>query len=125
MAAAERVEIPGSRREREPHHERVGDADSDRMIEVTVYLRPANSLDCVDEQGDRPPAERRTISREELARDHGAAEDDVAAVHRFASEYGLEVAAADPARRAIILRGTVSAMARAFGTDELGLSEHP
>ena len=125
MAAAERVEIPGSRREREPHHERVGDADSDRMIEVTVYLRPSSSLDWVDEQAERPLAERRTISREELARDHGAAEDDVAAVHRFASDYGLEVGDSDPARRAIVLRGTVAAMARAFGSDELGLFEHP
>jgi kumamolisin len=125
MAAAERVEIPGSRRDFDPEHPRVGDADANKPIEVTVYLRPAGSLDWVDEQAQRPPAERQVMSREELAREHGADEQDVAAIESFAHEYGLEVVNVDPARRAITLRAPVEAMARAFGTPELGLFEHP
>ena len=45
---AERVEIPGSARKADPQHERVGEVDHDKPIEVTVYLRPSGSLDWVD-----------------------------------------------------------------------------
>ena len=41
--------------------------DSDKTIDVTVYLRPSGSLDWVDQEAGRAPAERRTMSREELA----------------------------------------------------------
>lgn len=125
MAAAERVEIPGSQREFESEHSRVGDADASKQIEVTVYLRSSSSLDWVDKEAGRPSAERRTISREELARTYGASDEDVAAVRSFANQYGLEVASVDPGRRTVALRGTVSAVAAAFGAQELGLYQHP
>ena len=50
---AQRVEIPGSAREADPHHPRVGDVDPDKPIEVTVYLRPSGSLDWVDQEAGR------------------------------------------------------------------------
>ena len=46
----------------------------DSSIEVTVYLRPSGSLDWVDEEALRAPAERRTLSREELARENRASD---------------------------------------------------
>ena len=122
---AQRVEIPGSRREADPEHQRVGEVDHDKQIEVTVYLRPSGSLDWVDQEAARPPAERRTLSREELASATGASDADIAAVRSFAGEYGLEVSAVDQARRAVSLRGTVQAVADAFGAQGLGLFEHP
>jgi kumamolisin len=125
MGSAERVEVPGSRRELEPGHQRVGDPDHDKTIEVTVYLRPSTSLEWIDEEASKPPAQRRTMSREELAAEYGAAEHDLAAVRSFASEFGLEVAASDPGRRTVTLRGTVDAVGRAFGAEQLGLFEHP
>ena len=95
---AERVEIPGSGRAASPQHQQVGEVDRDKPIEVTVYLRPSGSLDWVDQQAGRPPSERRTISREELADATGASDEDIAAVRSFAGEYGLEVASVDKGR---------------------------
>lgn len=125
MASAKRVEIAGSQRDFDPQHPRVRDADSDKQIEVTVYLRSSGSLDWVDEEAGRLPAERRTISREELASSYGASDQDIAAVRSFANEYGLEVTAVDQGRRSVSLRGTVEAVARAFGAQDLGLFQHP
>ena len=122
---AQRVEIPGSGRKASPQDQRVGEVDRDKSIEVTVYLRPSAPLDWVDQEAGRPPAERRTISREELAGAHGASDEDIAAVRSFASEYGLEVASVDQGRRAVSLRGTVQAFADAFGAHDLQLYDHP
>jgi kumamolisin len=122
---AQRVEIPGSAREADSQHPRVGDVDPDKPIEVTVYLRPSGSLDWVDQEAGRAPAERRTLSREELASATGASDEDIAAVRSFAGESGLEVVAVDQGRRAMTLRGTVKAVAEAFGAQGLQVYEHP
>ncbi len=122
---AQRVEIPGSAREADSQHPRVGDVDPDKPIEVTVYLRPSGSLDWVDQEAGRAPAERRTLSREELASASGASDEDIAAVRSFAGESGLEVVAVDQGRRAMTLRGTVKAVAEAFGAQGLQVYEHP
>jgi kumamolisin len=123
--AQQRMEIPGSARDIDPQHQRVGEVDWDKPIEVTVYLRPSQSLDWVDQEAGRPFAERRTMTREELASATGASDDDVAAVRSFAKEMGLDVTAVDKGRRAVTLRGTVKAVADAFGVPELQLFEHP
>jgi kumamolisin len=122
---AQRVEIPGSTREADTQHQRVGEVNKDESIEVTVYLRPSGSLDWVDQEAGKAPAERRTLSREELASATGASDEDIAAVRKFAGEYGLEVGAVDQGRRAMTLRGTVQAVADAFGVQDLQLYEHP
>ena len=103
----------------------IGEVDLRREISVTVYLRASVSLDWVDQEAGRAPAERRTLSRSELATGYGARDEDVAAVRAFAGQYGLDVAEVDGGRRAVQLRGTVEAMAQAFGAQELELLEHP
>ena len=122
---AERVEIPGSARKADPQHERVGEVDRDKPIEVTVYLRRSGSLDWVDQEARRVPSERRTMTRDELADATGASDDDIAAVRSFGREYGLEVTSVEKGRRAVSLRGTVQSVAEAFGAQGLQLFEHP
>jgi kumamolisin len=122
---AERVQLPGSEREFQAQHERIADADADKQIEVTVYLRARGTLDWVDDEARRLPTDRRSITHEDLARGYAAREDDVEAVRSFARDSGLEVAAVDPARRTVTLRGSVEAIARAFGARDLGVYEHP
>ena len=122
---AKRVEIPGSERIADPQHQLVGNVDKDKPIEVTVYLRPSGSLDWVDEEAGRPPSERRTLSRKELADATGASDEDIAAVRSFAGEYGLEVTSVEKGRRAVSLRGAVESVAEAFGAQGLQLFEHP
>ena len=118
---AQRVEIPGSARVADPQHERVGEVDQDKPIEVTVYLRPSGSLDWVDQQAGRPPSERRTMSREELASAAGASDEDIAAVRSFAGEHGLELTGVEKGRRAVSLSGTIQAVADVFGVQGLQL----
>jgi len=125
QASADRVAIPGSDREPVSGHPRVGEPEPDTEVEVTVYLRPVAPLDWVDQEAARPPDERRTLSRQELAEEHGANQDDADAVKAFAAEYGLEVAEVDLARRSVRLRGKLDAVARAFGAQSLGSFEHP
>jgi len=103
----------------------VGEVDRGATVEVTVYIRPSGSLDWVDQEAGRAPGQRRLVSRSDLADACGASDEDVAAVRSFASRYGLKVSEVDPGRRAMKLRGTVDAVARAFGVDELRLFEHP
>ncbi|MGO9906047.1 MAG: protease pro-enzyme activation domain-containing protein [Solirubrobacteraceae bacterium] len=103
----------------------IGEVDLRREISVTVYLRASGSLDWVDQEAGRALSERRAVSRSELATRYGASDEDVAAVRSFAREYGLDVAEVDAGRRAVQLRGTVDAMARAFGAQDLQLLEHP
>ncbi len=122
---AQRVEIPGSARAVDPEHQQVGAVDSEKTIDVTVYLRPSGSLDWVDQEAGRAPAERRTMSRDELASATGASDEDIAAVRSFAGENGLEVVAVDKGRRAMTLRGTVKAVAEAFEAQGLQVYEHP
>ncbi len=125
MQSSQRVQVPGSQRELDPHHQRIGDVDGNEQIEVSVYLRASASLDWIDREARHPSAERNTISREELASSYGASDEDIAAVRSFADEYGLEVTAVDRGRRVVSLRGTVSAMAEAFGVRDLAMLEHP
>ena len=121
--ASDRVEIPGSAREVNHTHARVGDIDQQAEIEVSVYLRAPGSLDWVDQEAGRPPNARRRLTREEWAQTQGAATADIDAVKSFAADAGLSVTNVDAARRVVHLRGTVEAMAAAFGATMVGLFE--
>ena len=115
MSASDRVPVPGSERQIEPGHSRIGDVDPRDEVDVTVYLRPQAPLDWVDAEAARPPAERRQVSREDWERAHGASAEDIAAVSAFAERSGLTVTGVDPGRRVVALRGTLKATADAFG----------
>lgn len=121
MQASHRVEVPGSGREINRSHVRTSDADLQREIEVTVYLRPRAPVDWVDAEAARPPDQRRRVTREEWAAAHGADPKDVAAVRAFAESYGLTVGEVDLARRSMKLRGTVQAVADAFEAQIAGV----
>jgi kumamolisin len=54
------------------------------------------------------------MSREEFAEKHGAADEDFAAVTKFADAHELTVVQQDAARRTIVLSGTVAQFSEAF-----------
>ncbi|HWE08925.1 MAG TPA: S53 family peptidase [Solirubrobacteraceae bacterium] len=120
MSAAERVPVPGSERQIDPGHRRIGDVDPRDDVQLTVYVRPQAPVDWVDEEAARPPGERRSLSRDEWARAHGASPDDIAAVRAFAEGAGLTVTGVDPVRRAIHMHGPLEAAAAAFGAQMQG-----
>lgn len=114
MSASDRVQVPGSERQLDAAHTRVGDIDAQAKIDLTVYVRGRAALDWVDEEAARPPAQRRIPSRVQWADTQGASGDDIAAVVSFANQQQLEVTSVDPGRRAIGLRGTLEAVTAAF-----------
>jgi kumamolisin len=103
----------------------VGEADPRERLEVTVLLRRKNAQELRDrikklEQGDRSDG---ALSRTAFAERHGSDAGDMAGVKTFAALNGLAVVEADPARRTVILGGTVAQFNRAFGV-ELRRFEH-
>ena len=120
MEASDRVALAGSERRIEPGHARVGDIDGNATIDVTVYVRPKTDLGWVDAEAAKPPADRHRPSREEWAEQQGADPADLAAVREFAQSAGLDVVEEDAARRSVRVRGTVDAVAAAFGAQMEG-----
>lgn len=96
---------------------RIGPADGTQVVEVTVRLRRGSDpgeFPSDAELGAGLPASRNYLTREEFAAKHGARASDVAAVRAFAESNGLQVSSVDPARRTVMLSGTVAAFSAAF-----------
>jgi kumamolisin len=111
MANERRLTVPGSDRKPLPGANRVAAIKEDEIIHVTVILRRR--------QKPAPPVPGglKHESREQYEVVHGASASDLAAVERFAHEYGLTVSERHPERRSIKVSGTADAMQRAFGTE--------
>jgi hypothetical protein len=103
MSAPEgRVPLPGSERAPVADARRVGDVDPQRLIQVTVVVRPrggderARALEAI--AGSEAPAA--PLSHDEFAERLGAKPADLERVAEFARAHGLEVVESDPGRRA-------------------------
>ena len=112
LAKSSRPPIPGSRD--------LGAVDPSEVIEVTVRLRPRTPLaelsKHVHSLAAQAPADRRHLSREEFAREHGASPEDIAKVKAFAHDHDLTVKDASEGRRSVHLIGSAEAMSKAFQT---------
>jgi len=110
--------VPGSERSVMPGAIVSGDVAPDERFEVTVRLRAKPSSRSLGDGGaheDRPPAQRKYLSREEYAAGHGADPQDIAKVNAFATAHQLAVVESNAARRSVVLSGTASTLAAAFG----------
>jgi kumamolisin len=118
MAEFERyVAVPGSERKPLAGAVEVGPTDPNSEITVTVLVRRRHDSQLaalIDEQAAKPPAERRYLSREELASQYGADPDDIRRVEEFAAQHGLTVVKSDPATRTVVLAGRVADFSSAF-----------
>ena len=112
----DRVELKGSTRSALPGGKDVGPADPNQQIEVSVVLRhgsKSGDLPALDQMASRLPRERKYLTREEFAKQHGASAQDIEKIRAFAAQYGLKVA--NLASRTVKLTGTVQAFNDAFG----------
>jgi len=118
LAGSERAPLKGARE--------IGPANPSEIVDVTIRLRSrAGKKPIVDANEFKKPVEKRTIlSRKDFEQLHGADPGSIARVETFAREHNLTVKEKSPARRTVILSGTVSAMNQAFGV-ELKQYEHP
>ena len=107
----DRKVVPGS--DRTPLHgaRAVGPVPGDERFEVTVRVRrrtPVQNLAPQALHADALPAQRRYMTREEYAKDHGADPADIAKVEKFAKDHGLVVVDASTDRRSVFLSGTAA-----------------
>ena len=118
LAGSERAPMDGARE--------IGPANPNETVDVTIRLRSrAGKKPMVSADAYTKPIEERTIlSRKEFEQRHGADPDSIARVETFARQHKLTVKEKSPARRTVILSGTVTAMNEAFGV-ELKEYDHP
>jgi kumamolisin len=113
----EKVAIPGSNREIPRRAQRIGTANPNEVIEVTVVVRPSASSDSstvAEKIGSQAIRDRKYQTREEFASKNGASVEDLEKVKQFAQQYGLRVIEADPGRRTVRLSGSVDSFTKAF-----------
>jgi kumamolisin len=115
VAADGRVEVPGTE-PTVPGGDVIGALEPSTRLEVTVMVRPRQSLQELDARLSQAPlGDRPGMSREEFAASYGADPDDLVSVETFARAHGLQVVETAQARRSIKLRGTAAAFSEAFG----------
>lgn len=118
LAGSERVALEGARE--------IGPANPNETLDVTIRLRSrAGKKPIVNASEFTKPIGKRTIlSRKEFEQRHGADPESIVRVEAFARQHKLLVKEKSPARRTVILTGSVAAMNEAFGV-ELKEYEHP
>ncbi len=122
--------VPGSERAPLPGARRVGAADPNDRLEVTVRVRPRAWSQLQDRlrqlnEGKAPAAGAPPyLTREQFEQAHGADPADLDKVAAFATQHGLVVVEKSAPRRSVVLSGTVGAFSAAFGVT-LEVYEHP
>jgi kumamolisin len=113
-------ELVGSSRHVRKGASRVGPADPNETILVSIYLRrppQAPPLHDQDYYFRHPVGQREHLSRAELAARHGATAEDIKTVTDFATTHGLTVVDTNPARRLVQMSGTAAQFAGAFSVE--------
>ncbi len=111
--------LKGSERQPIKGAKSLGKADPGERLEVTVLLRhrAADALRARVNRLHSASGRQEPIKREDFAKQFGADPADIGAVKKFASSHGLTVVQESPARRTVVLAGTVAQFNRAFGVD--------
>ena len=105
-------ELPGSNRPALGDLTSLGRIPDDEQIMVSVYMKPRGAASAA------VPGQATIESRSALRQGREAVHaDDISAVSAFADSAGLTVIETDVGRRLIQLKGTVSALEHAFGTE--------
>jgi kumamolisin len=114
------VPLPGSERAPIAGAEPAGPLDTSARIEVTLITRRRAELP--DEVVTGPL----TLSRDQLALDHGTDPSDLALIRDVLARFGVEVTGADPGARRVTAGATIATLSEVFGADlRLVSSPHP
>ena len=106
--AQRQIRLPNTGRPAPAGAQPVGAPAPDEAVRLTVIVRRRNPL---------PPPGTIRVRREHFAATYGAYPADLQAVADFASAEGLTVISTHPARRTVMLSGTVAAATRVFGAE--------
>ncbi len=118
MAKANYVVLPKSERKMVAGARLVGPSHPDELMEVSVHIRRAHDIHGAG------GLQARDLTHEEMAKQYGSDQSDLAKVAAFAQQHGLVVVESSSAKRLVRLSGTVKAFSEAFDVS-LGHYEHP
>jgi kumamolisin len=106
------VDLPGNNRPLKQGARRLGPADPDQLVRVTVVVRGKHEI-------PEPDPSTAPMSLAEVEQKYGADSKDIERVKSVLSSapYGLKVIGSSPGARTVELEGTVSQMNRAFDVD--------
>jgi kumamolisin len=113
-------QLAGSERKVRKGAKRVGPADPNETLSVSIYLRrraDSPPLPTQEHFAATPLSQRQPISRAELGERQGASPEDIKVVTDFAQGAGLKVVQTDPARRLVQVSGTVAQLSKAFSVE--------
>ncbi len=119
--------LPGSERRAARSARRVGPADPNEKLSVTICVRrrpDGPPMPDLAYWAKNPPGRRKFVSDEEFAQKYGAAQEEIDKVSGFARSQELTVGETHLSRRTVVVTGTVAQMNRAFAVD-LGRYESP
>lgn len=92
--------------------------DPAEVMEITLVLRRRKAVpDPHQAFSDKVPHRRDYLDHAVFTGRYGANLHDVELIHRFAKEFGLEIKDESLARRSMVLSGTATHMAKAFGVE--------
>jgi kumamolisin len=115
------VPLPGSKRALLPNSRPAGAIDPSEVDSITVRVRSSGDVGALEkgvyEQSKKPLNERTYLTREDLAKQHGASADDLDLVEQFAQQHNLIVVHRSAAERSIVLQGKLGDLLSAFPTD--------
>lgn len=115
------VPLPGSKRTLLPNSQPAGPVNRSEIDSITVRLRPSGDGEAlqqfVDEQSKKPLKDRQYLTREELAKRHGASAKDMDLVEHFAQQHNLVVVHRSAAEHSIVLKGKLGDLLNAFPAD--------
>lgn len=106
------VDLPGSDRKVFRNAKRGKPVEADSRFEVTVRVKrppiPANRIN---------PGKSPHLTHQQLEASHGAKDDDLAAVAKFAAKFGLAVVTQRKASGTVVLSGTAAQFQKAFDVE--------
>jgi len=101
-------------------HRLLSATEGTKEVTATIIVRrrtDGKKMPKMEEFSARAAAVRTPLSRADFAKQHGADPAELAAVEKFAKSQGLTVVESRPDRRSVVVRGTTSAMNKAFGVE--------
>jgi len=115
------VPLAGSKRELLPNSRPAGPIDPSEIASITVRTRSVGNGAELEQKVrklyDQPLADRRYLTRAELAEQHGASTQDLDAIEHYAQQHNLVVSHRNAAERSLILTGKLGDLMNAFHAD--------
>jgi subtilase family serine protease len=109
--------LQGSERKPVPGATLAGPADPTEEMSVTILLRRQPGAPALPDESywtANQAGAQKTVSREDFSKTYGASKEDIDQIKEFARSSGLKVEESNPARRSVVLSGTVGQMSKAF-----------